>query len=320
AREAMEFARRIAALRPSSEESLDFLSVSQNSLASAYRASGELERSAETYRGALAIRERLVKEHPDNAGYRRLLLITYGHLGDALGPARANGLNRLPESVDAFNRAAEIAQWISARDPQDRKSWLDLAIAELRGASSLLEEPDGAAAAVAALRKAEPLLLRLTKDDPSNERDRLYLLVLDCQMGKALAAQGRDVEAARRVERALAAVKSFRGGPNEANAKTWGIGALLRLGRIRAKSGDPRALTLANTAAAELANGDLKTLGNRWTQASLYARLGSLYLRMEQTEPATLWLEKSAAVWREMTVPAALEAQRKAALAAAPLN
>jgi len=56
--------------------------------------------------------------------------------------------------------------------------------------------------------------------------------------------------------------------------------------------------------------------GSRWGQASLYAELGSLYLKTGQGKLATVWLEKSAAVWHDMTVPGPLDAQRKNAMAA----
>jgi len=316
AQEATEIAQRMVKLQPSNQESLDFLALSQNSLASAYRASGDLELAAQTYRAALEIREQMVRDHPENAGYRRLLLITYGHLGDALGPASANGMGQLPQSIQAFEKAAEIADWISRHDPQDRKALFDLVAARMRTAAALLEEPDQAREALAHLTAAEPVLSRLLKEDPSNQRYRMYAFMLDCHMGKALMALGRDTEAARRLERARSTVLSFRGGPNEANARSWAIGASLRLIELKLKAGDSSALSLANSVAEDLSKAGLKALGSPWGQASLYAQMGSLYLRLHQAKPASRWLEQSAAVWRKMTVPTTLEDQRRRALAA----
>ena len=316
AEETTAIAERLVKLQPSSQESLDSLALSQNSLASAYRSAGDLELSARTYRASLQIREQLVRDHPEVTTYRRQLLITYGHLGDTLGPLEANGLGQLPESVEAFEKAAGIAGWILQHDPQDRMASFDLVAADLRTAASLLEEPDGAAKALACLTREEPRLAALIKEDPSSQRYRFYALVLDCHMGKALAALHRDGEAVRRLERARAAVKGFEGGPNAVNAQSWGVGTSLRLARLRAKAGDPAALSLANEIAAALTHGAPGMFANRWSQASLYGKLGSLYLQLEQIEPATLWLEKSAGIWRQMTVPAALEEQRRKALAA----
>jgi serine/threonine protein kinase len=317
AQEANEMAQRMVAVKPSSDESLDFLALSKNSLASAYRASGNLELAAQTYREALAIRERLVKEHPENTSYRRLLLITYGHLGDALGPLTANGLGQLPESVEAFKKAGAIAAWISERDPADRKSWFDLALAQMRTAASLLEEPGGAAEALRLLTKEGSILSRLMKDDPSNRRYGMYAFILDCHMGKALMALGRDAEASQRLERARSEAKSFRGGLNASQALSWELAATYRLACIKAKAGDTAAsLSLADEVAAGYSTARPGEFGNSWSDASSYGRLGSLYLRIGQGKSATAWLEKSARIWRGMTVPAALEPQRRKELAA----
>ncbi|HTR38643.1 MAG TPA: tetratricopeptide repeat protein [Bryobacteraceae bacterium] len=314
--EATAIAQRMVGLQPSSQESRDFLALSQNSLASAYRASGDLELSVQTYRESLKVRERLAQDFPENMNYRRLLLITYGHLGDALGPPEANGLGRLDESVQAFEKAAALAESISQRDPADRKSLFDLVAAHMRTADSLLVEPDGAREALPHLTKAELILSRLVKEDPSNQRYRYYALALDNAMGKALAALGRNAPAVRRLERVRSAAHTFRGGPNEALAQSAWIFASLRLGDMKAKSGDPVALSMADEIAAALSQASPGVITNRWNQASLYGRLGTLYTRIGQVKAATVWLEKSAEVWREMTVPAVLEAERRKALAA----
>jgi serine/threonine protein kinase len=317
AEEAAQIALRMVSVNPASQESLDFLALSKNALASAYRAAGEVELSARTYRESLSIREQLVKDHPENTSYRRLLLITYGHLGDALGPPEANGLGQLGESVTAFEKATEIASWISERDPADRKAWFDLVAAEMRTAASLLEEPQGAGEALRFLMKAEVPLTRLLNEDPSNQRFRMYALILDCHQGKALMLLGRYAEATRRLEKARSHAVNFRGGPNEKNAWSWGIGAALRLAQIKAETGDRAgSVALADEVASGLTKVAPQALGNAWSGALFYMRLGSLYLKIGQGRSASLWLEKAAVTWRGMTVPAALEEQRKRALAA----
>ena len=316
AQETAKIAQRMVELQPSSQESLDYLALSENSLASAYRSSGDLELSAQTYRAALKIREQLVRDHPENASLRRLLLITYGHLGDVLGPPASNGLGQLADSVEAFEKAAAIAESISQSDPHDRQAAFDLATANMRAAASLLEEPDANARALILLNKSEVILSRLMKEDPTNQRYSYYELTLDCDAGKALAALGRDAEAARRFEHARSVVATFRGGPNEAGAVSWGIGASLRLALLQAKAGNPAALALANEAAQALSHASAKVLVTRWSEAVLCARLGSVYMQLKQAKPAAEWLSRSAAVWRTLSVPAALEAYRRKALAA----
>ncbi len=314
AREASEFAARMVALQPSSEKSRDFLALTQNGLASAYRASGDLERSAQTYRDSITIREQLVAGHPENVSYRHLLLLTYGHLGDALGLPETTGLGRLPESVEAFEKAAEIAGWIAQHDPADRSAAFDVVAANMRTAAVLLEEPDQVARALSHLTTVEPVLTRLIAADPSNQRNRLYALMLDGHMGKALLALGRYTQATHRLERARSGAKDFRGGPNEATARSWAMAATLRLAQMKERAGDLAAsLSLANEAAAY---SNEKLFGNSWNRALFFERLGSLYAQIRQPETARQWLEKSAALWRSMTVPEALEGARQKALAA----
>ena len=264
---------------------------------------------------SLAIREQLVTEHPENTSYRRLLLLTYGHLGDALGPPETNGLGQLPESVQAFEKAASIAAWISQRDPADRKAWFDLIAAQMRAAASLLEEPAGAAEALDLLAHAEVLLTRLIHEDPSNQRYRMYAITLEGHKGKALVALGRDAEAVRWLERTRSDARNLRSGPDERNARSWGLAATLRLAQIKARTGSASAaLSLANETVASLANGGL--FGSTWSRALFYGRLGALYLQIGQVKLGREWLEKSAVIWRGMTVPAPLEAQRRKALTA----
>lgn len=312
--EAAGIAARMVKLQPSSEKSRDFLALAQTGLAVAYRASGNLELAAQAHRDSLAIREQLVAEHPDNVSYRRLLLLGYGHLGDALGLPENNGLGRLPESVDAFQKATAIAEWIAQHDPSDRNAPFNLIVANMRTASALLEEGDAAAEALTHLTKVEPLLSRLLNADPSNQRDHMYALILDYQMGKALSMLGRYTEADRSLERARSAVKGFQGTPSETNARSTGLLATMRLAQVKASEGDEAAsLSLANEAANSYSRSGLN--GNPWSNALFSRRLGSIYSQIRQPHAARLWLEKSAALWRAMSVPKALEPQRRKALA-----
>jgi eukaryotic-like serine/threonine-protein kinase len=315
AREAVGFAQRALDLAPAAENSRDYLAGAETGLGVAYLARGDPESAVRIYRAALTIRERLVKEHPDNSAYRRLLLLLYGHLGDALGPARISGLGRLPESVESFEKAAALAEQMSTRDPSDKTAAFDVAVAHMRTASSLLSEPGGAVRALPHLVREEVILIRLVKEDPKNQRYGLYALVLDCNMGKALAALGRAEEAKVRLRRARTEYREFAGGPNEKNARSWGAGATLALAEIDAgEANKASALALADDAAARFSRGAL--LGTAWNHAYFYRRLGLLYLRLGRKESAISWLRKSADIWRTMSVPGALEQRRRTELAA----
>ena len=214
----------------------------------------------------------------------------------------------------AFEKAGQIAEWISQRDASDTTAAFDVAAAHTRTASSLIELPD-AAAALAHLSRAESILSRLAKGDPANQRYRLYALGVDYDSGRALSMLGRAAEASARLERARAEAAGFRGGPNEKTARSWALGAAVLLGQIRASSGDrAAALALANEAAAGFNGGGF--FGAAWSRALNYQRLGILYSRVGQRQSSAEWLGKSIDVWRGLTVPAGLEAERGKALAA----
>ncbi len=314
AQEAVALAQRALQLDPLNPESQDYLAVAQNSLASAYRVSGDLNRSAETYRAALESRQRLVTQYPDNASYRRSLLLTYGHLGDALGLPESNGLGLLPEAVKQYEKAAEIAGWIVQRDPSDRVARFDLAVAHSRTASCLLEEPNGAAEALSHLSRAESIFSILLKEDPSNQRPRLQAFFVNSYAAKGLIALGRDAEAERRLERVRSAARDFDGGPNEKSARAWSFLAALRLGGIKARRGQTAAaFALANETAAGFLNGGSPSTG--WSCAVFYRQLGLLYSQVGHGTSAIDWLERSAQAWRKMNVPTALKTRRDKALA-----
>ena len=316
ARESVSIAQRAVELDPGGEQSRDYLAVAKNGLGSAYLRSGKLELAAQTFRESLRIREQLVKEHPENVSYRRLMLLAYGHVGDALGPAERGGLGQIAESAAAFQRAAEIAQWISQRDPSDSTSVFDLAAADLRTASSLLDLRGEAAAALLYLSRGEAILSRLAKNDPANQRYRLYSLVLDCDSAKALYMLRRYPQAAARLERARLAARTFAGGANAKSATSWALAGSITLGEIRAAEGQrASALALANEIAAGFNGGGL--VGNAWNHALNYQRLGALYSEVGQKDAAAVWLRKSIDQWRAMKVVPELEPQRQKMLAAA---
>jgi hypothetical protein len=109
----------------------------------------------------------------------------------------------------------------------------------------------------------------------------------------------------------------LRGTSHASSALSWEFPAIYRLASIKAKAGDKAAsLSLADEVAAGYSKAAPGAFGNSWTDASNYGRLGSLYLQLGQAQSARAWLNKSARIWRGMTVPAVLEAQRRKELAA----
>jgi tetratricopeptide (TPR) repeat protein len=306
----------MAAAYPGRAESEDFLAQARVNLAGAFRATGDLLQAEENYRAALLIRQRLADENPNQTNYRRDLLLVYGHLGDTLAPPELLGMGRLPEAVDAYDRAATIAESMARQDPSDRVAQFDEAAALARSSTCLLEMPDGGPRALKLLNQAESLLNDLEKQDPSNQRYQLFSLSIDSLMGKGLLAAGRYADAVRRLEHVRSAYKNFLHGPRDALARGFGAGAILRLAQIKAQSGDRAgARALMEETVALVPNSNIPKV--EWAYALFAWRVGTSYARIGEKVSAAAWFQKSVEMWQKMKAPPVLEMQRQKELAAA---
>jgi len=321
-KKAMEFgqegkriAERMAAAYPGSAESQDVLGQTRINLASILRLAGDPVRAEENYRAALVIRERLVEQNPNQTSYLRALLLAYGHLGDVLGLPENYGLGKLPEAVDAFEKAAAIAESMAKRDPANRVASFDEAVALSRASACLLEEPDNGRA-LAHLSRAESLLNSLIKQDPSNQRYLIEMVSVEGLTGKGLLQAGRYAEAGHYLERVRSSYRSLLGGPNEGVARAWAAGSALRLAQVKGASGDRHAaLELTEEAIVEIPRSNVPKSG--WPFALFCWRIGSEYRRIGKNASAAAWFQKSVDEWRKTKVPSVMEAHRQKELAKA---
>lgn len=316
AQEGKRTAEQLAAAYPSRAESDDYLAEAQVSVARAFRANGDLLQAEQHYRDALAVRQRLVEENPNQTGYQRSLLLVYGHLGDMLGLPETHGIGNLPEAVEAFDKAAAIAKSMVRQDPADRVAQFDQAAALIHSSSSLLEMPDGGPLALAHLSQAETILSNLEKLDPANQRYQFSSLSVEGLTGKGLLAAGRYAEAARQLEHVRSSYKNFLGGPNEAAARGWGASSMLRLAQIKARGGERvAARSLTEEAIAQIPKSEIPR--SDWTYALFAWRVGAIYAQIGQKTDAAIWFQKSVDTWRKMKIPSVLEARRQKELAVA---
>ena len=111
---AMEIARRLVDLDPSIEHQ-DNLASAHNALGATRIAAGRLAEAADSFRAAVAIRERLVQDEPNHADIQHNLMISYGGLGDVLG-------YRLGENLgDLSRRPGRVCARRRDRDPRARE-------------------------------------------------------------------------------------------------------------------------------------------------------------------------------------------------------
>jgi len=317
AQQTVEVARRVAALDPSSNEALEYLAVAQSTLGSANRAAGQIEKAARSFRDSAATREQLVSRAPDNIAYQRSLMMSYGHVADAVGIPRSGGLGDLDAATRALAKAMAIARRLRGQDPADRTARNDLANVLMRAGDVMLAQPHLAADGVRLLAESEQTFTGLIKEDPANQRVLLSLLYVQRKLAEGLELSGRDADASRKLvaERSLAA--SLFGTRNEISARAASAVAGIDLARIKARAHDPSALALANSVARQLPSLPLRITGIAWGEAMVYGDLGNVFLQLGQRASAAYWLQKSTAVWREIKVPDALESQRAANLASA---
>jgi len=316
AQEAVDTARRMFADFPGRIESQDYLAQANVSLGAAYRGMGELVRAEKSYRSALVARQRVVDLEPNNTTYRRSLLLAYGHLGDILGPPETRGLGRLPDALEAFDKAAAIAGSMVRSDPANRVASFDLAVALFRSAECLLEMPNGNAQGRARLLQSESILSNLSKQDPTSHRYLIYMVSVNALLGKALSAAGQYNDATRRLELVRSLYKSLLGGPNEAAVRSWDAASALRLAQIKARLGDrAAALQLTEEAVAQIPRSDIPK--HAWRYALFCRMVGATYKRAGRNSSAVAWFQRSTDGWRKMKVPPALEAHRQKELAGA---
>jgi tetratricopeptide (TPR) repeat protein len=320
-RQAVAAAERLVALDPAGGDGRETLATAHNTLGGLQLVTGRLEEAASSFRASVAIREQLVADDPDNASRRRTLMISYGGLGDVLG-YRVDSLGDYAGARDAFERAVAIAAEAMKVDPSDRRAQFDAASARLRLGDVLAEDPTTRARGIEELREALRLTDGLVAVDPAaSDRYMNTGLGVLVSLGEALADANQTADAAATLERVRAEAPAFLSGSTARQARVVMVQATLALAAIRARARDPRAAALAAWVAQELATPVVSPV----VLARQYGSLGRVYLEMAATpsresaalaRTALVAFEKSAALWREATVPKVTEWRRTEALAA----
>ena len=308
---AMQIAKKLVTLEPSNPDHRMGLATAMSSLGRAHFAAVQLEEGAASMREAVAIREQVVREQPQNVSYQRDLMVGYGSLGDILGYQNGLNLGDTAGAVAAFRRAFEIAQWLSEKDPADRKARFDLFSATLRLGSLMADDPEHRVEGLRQLEDAERIIAPLLAEDPKNARFQYNAAYLDRRLGSAFADSGRDAEAARRLQRAADELGRQLDGP-------FGPASGLNLAMANARLATlgvsaERALDLAKAAEAGL--GKIPApVRSPWIEAAVYRDLGRAYRRVGRLEEAEQCLNKSRASLEALKPPSALEPRRRTLL------
>ncbi len=320
---AMAIAEQLLAFDPADADLRNNLASALNALGQTRMAASRFEDAAAIYARSVAVRELLVRDAPTNVTYRRALMVSYGNVADVLGARTGENLGDVAGATAALEKATALARATAVEDAADRRARFDVVNALLRLGALLGDYSAAPATALAPLLEADGLNATLLAEEPASDRYGYMQIVIDRRVGRVLAATGRPAEAAPRFERARVRAQAQRSGPNGPATRHQLLMTTIDLAQIRAAAGDPRALALAGEAAAALAATPV-TPPN--AAATLQADLGRVWLTLAAAQPAaarsdllaraTALADESTRLWTAVALPAALEPQRAAALAA----
>ena len=157
---------------------------------------GRSDEALKSFRDGLAIRDRLAKADPGNAGWQRDLSVSSSKIGDVL-VAQGN----LPEALKSFRDGLAIADRLAKADPGNAGWQRDLSVSHDRVGDVLVAQGN-LPEALKSFRDGLAIRDRLAKADPGNAGWQRDLSVSHDRVGDVLVAQGNLAEA----------LKSFRDG------------------------------------------------------------------------------------------------------------
>ena len=268
---------------------------------------GKLNEALVLYRKALPVLEELTKLEPANAAYQRVLLFTYGHLGDVLGNVRWKNLGDPAGALAAYRQMLGVAQHLHQTDPANQQAAADYASALARVAA-LAPLPER----VAMYEQSIAVLREIEQVNPQNVMNRwdlshTYLLLGETHEERSdragtLAAYA---ESTRMAEDLLAGGMASPAGDLVTVHGRLGLNAAAAGNREEALRRARRALEISD-AAGPLAKGRTASAQRYltprgWSAMGLiYAALAAKSRSAEDRAEAAQWLQKALAGWREI--------------------
>lgn len=168
---------------------LEGLADAHSTLGKSFLPKGPTQSALDEFKQAASIREQLLAAKPGDALLSRVLMVSYGHIGDVLGNPWVNNLGRPAEAIAYYQKAAAIAESMANADPRDSLAQYDLASALMRQ-GLIAPAPEGIPESLKALRRAASLEETLRAQQPKNVRHAETLGVIYEYIGTRLADQG----------------------------------------------------------------------------------------------------------------------------------
>jgi eukaryotic-like serine/threonine-protein kinase len=167
---------------------------------------GNPEAAVDHYRKSMQIREELVKEHPADGIYRRVLMLAYMHFAGLEGSPLVPNLGQTAVSREYYKKAQPLVEEL-AEDPDNSLAAGDYATFLMRSAA-LEVGPNGLAESLATLRRSVTLFQPL---QTSGGRDVYQPLEATAHlyMGHRLLDLGRRGEAMQEYQKAASLMEAF---------------------------------------------------------------------------------------------------------------
>ncbi len=205
---ATPLAEAFCADHPSDASALASLAFIRNDFADRLLIAGRPEAAEESRRRARLIQESLIEAEPNNARFRRDLILTLMSEGNHL-----SSIGNHRGSFTHYARALSLAEALLAADPRDR--WVPVAVAMLNSSwgSALIQVGD-TRAGIERLRQAVLRGESVVAGDPTHTFMRNQLAKMYSQLGDALQQEGTQpgaaAEGCRFLQRAVDTCEALR--------------------------------------------------------------------------------------------------------------
>jgi tetratricopeptide (TPR) repeat protein len=233
-RQAIQAYEKLVGRDPNRLETKLDLSATHSILAAIIRPA-DLQEALIHYHESVRIREELAAQRPDNADFRRKLMIAYGQTANALWDPYSVSLQDAEGAAVYYTKALAMAKQLRQADPVNRVAQYDLAAAELR----LAALPAGGKDARALLIDARGLLEPLAKADPKSLRYLRNLSMVYEHLGANFLAEGKQQESLEEYRKSLASSdKVLLAEPDDNITQLQALAALQGIATILAGQGD----------------------------------------------------------------------------------
>lgn len=163
---------------------------------------GDTHAALDHHLRCVALREALVKAHPNDVVYKRNLMIGYGHVGDMLGSPIAHSLGDSDGARIYYRKAVAMGEEIHNADPRDSTAKFDLA-AGLERLGMVDVPASNLAESLAVLVRSATILESIAADDPNSLRVKRMLALVDEYAGHRLRSLVRYREAITSYHRSI---------------------------------------------------------------------------------------------------------------------